>query len=169
MYARLRIKLDWPKRARSLGCYSCQFASAECPLDPHEGREELILGHCARARGAFLVNQDHHVLMQRCERCLASPQPRARPIPVDRNMAEISTVNQSKELKKDGVDQIELVASNTSSNEENAERAHMTTTKWLALIALGLSYMTAFQQGACTAAIVKSIDEALGYAASTLS
>jgi hypothetical protein len=38
----------------------------------------------------------------------------------------------------------------------------MTRAKWLACFALGLSYTTAFQQGACLGAIVKSIDEALG-------
>ncbi|RDI79439.1 hypothetical protein Vi05172_g10580 [Venturia inaequalis] len=38
----------------------------------------------------------------------------------------------------------------------------MTRAKWLALIALGIGYTTAFQQGACIGAIVKSIDEALG-------
>jgi hypothetical protein len=38
----------------------------------------------------------------------------------------------------------------------------MTKAKWLACIALGISYTTAFQQGATLGAIVKSIDEALG-------
>jgi hypothetical protein len=40
--------------------------------------------------------------------------------------------------------------------------SRMNKAKWLALFALGLSYMTAFQQGACIGAIIKSIDEALG-------
>jgi hypothetical protein len=48
----------------------------------------------------------------------------------------------------------------TNSHEQG--EAHMTKAKWLACFALGLSYTTAFQQGACLGAIVKSIDEALG-------
>jgi hypothetical protein len=40
--------------------------------------------------------------------------------------------------------------------------SHMTKAKWLACIALGFSYTTAFQQNACTAAIVKHIDSELG-------
>jgi hypothetical protein len=38
----------------------------------------------------------------------------------------------------------------------------MNKTKWLACIALGFSYTTAFQQNSCTAAIVKHIDAELG-------
>jgi hypothetical protein len=40
--------------------------------------------------------------------------------------------------------------------------SNMTKAKWLACIALGFSYTTAFQQNACTAAIVKHIDTELG-------
>jgi len=49
-----------------------------------------------------------------------------------------------------------------ASSQEDEPEAHMTKAKWLACFALGLSYTTAFQQGACLGAIVKSIDEALG-------
>jgi hypothetical protein len=45
---------------------------------------------------------------------------------------------------------------------EDEGESGMTRAKWLACFALGLSYTTAFQQGACLSAIVKSIDEALG-------
>jgi hypothetical protein len=47
-------------------------------------------------------------------------------------------------------------------NDQGEGEARMTKAKWLACFALGLSYTTAFQQGACLGAIVKSIDEALG-------
>jgi len=61
----------------------------------------------------------------------------------------------------------------TPTNEATSERyshqddeeyiePRMTKAKWLACIALGISYTTAFQQGATLGAIVKSIDEALG-------
>src|ERR1700735_3839347 len=48
------------------------------------------------------------------------------------------------------------------NNIEDGGESGMTKAKWLACLALGLSYTTAFQQGACLGAIVKSIDEALG-------
>jgi hypothetical protein len=50
----------------------------------------------------------------------------------------------------------------TISNDQGDGEARMTKAKWLACFALALSYTTAFQQGACLSAIVKSIDEALG-------
>jgi MFS family permease len=40
--------------------------------------------------------------------------------------------------------------------------SRMNVTKWMACIALGLSYTTAIQQHSCTATIVKHIDIALG-------
>jgi hypothetical protein len=49
-----------------------------------------------------------------------------------------------------------------AARAEDEGESHMTRAKWLACLALGLSYTTAFQQGACLGAIVKSIDEALG-------
>jgi hypothetical protein len=53
-----------------------------------------------------------------------------------------------------------------SENEKNvtndAPQHTMTTAVWLACIALGFAYTTAFQQNACTAAIVKHIDTELG-------
>jgi hypothetical protein len=54
------------------------------------------------------------------------------------------------------------------TNQHEEGEAGMTKAKWLACFALGLSYTTAFQQGACLGAIVKSIDEALGKSWSTL-
>jgi hypothetical protein len=62
---------------------------------------------------------------------------------------------------------IEEVSSNESQPQPQAsteleDNSRMNKAKWLALFALGLSYMTAFQQSACIGAIVKSIDEALG-------
>ena len=78
-------------------------------------------------------------------------------------MADITHRDETKDLKKEeGVDQIELAGITDSSSEEAPARQRMTTQTWLAIFALGLSYMTAFQQGACSAAIVKSIDIALG-------
>jgi len=38
----------------------------------------------------------------------------------------------------------------------------MSKEKWLAIIALALSYTTSYQQSACTSAIIKQIDNALG-------
>jgi hypothetical protein len=49
-----------------------------------------------------------------------------------------------------------------SKEDEEFIEPRMTKAKWLACIALGISYTTAFQQGATVGAIVKSIDEALG-------
>ncbi|TLD18252.1 Neutral ceramidase B [Venturia nashicola] len=46
--------------------------------------------------------------------------------------------------------------------ENGEQESSMNRTKWLACIALGLSYSTALQQHACTATIVKHIDAALG-------
>ncbi|KIW02082.1 uncharacterized protein PV09_06575 [Verruconis gallopava] len=78
-------------------------------------------------------------------------------------MAEISPADAQLDVKKEGIEKVEHVNSNDASSDEAPAVKHkITTTQWLAIIALALSYMTAFQQGACTAAIVKSIDEALG-------
>jgi len=51
--------------------------------------------------------------------------------------------------------------SNNSEEDEYIE-PRMTKAKWLACIALGISYTTAFQQGATLGAIIKSIDQVLG-------
>jgi hypothetical protein len=55
----------------------------------------------------------------------------------------------------------EADAAPVEDDEEYIE-PRMTKAKWLACIALGISYTTAFQQGATVGAIIKSIDEALG-------
>ena len=70
-------------------------------------------------------------------------------------------------MEKKDATHMEMVSSKTSDEGLSGgsiteESTEMTRAKWLALIALGLSYTTAFQQGACIGAIVKSIDEALG-------
>ena len=79
------------------------------------------------------------------------------------SMADITPTEKSKDLKKEeGIDQIEVAGTTDSSSEEGPLRERMTVKTWMAVFALGLTYMTAFQQGACTAAIVKSIDIALG-------
>jgi hypothetical protein len=44
----------------------------------------------------------------------------------------------------------------------NGADSRMSFAKWMACIALGLSYTTAIQQHSCTATIVKHIDIALG-------
>jgi hypothetical protein len=80
-------------------------------------------------------------------------------------MAEVTPVQHSteKDLKQEqAVDQIEVAGTTDSSSEEEPIQERMTVKTWLAVGTLALTYMTAFQQGACTAAIVKSIDIALG-------
>lgn len=51
-----------------------------------------------------------------------------------------------------------------TASEEDFGRvdSRMSFAKWMACIALGLSYTTAIQQHSCTATIVKHIDIALG-------
>lgn len=49
----------------------------------------------------------------------------------------------------------------SSSDEGGPEK--MTRAKWLACIALGLGYTTAFQQLACTGTILRPIDQELGH------
>jgi hypothetical protein len=60
---------------------------------------------------------------------------------------------------------IETAAPRSDSEDEPPlarAQTTMTKTKWLACIALCLCYTTAFQQNACTSAIVKHIDAELG-------
>jgi hypothetical protein len=68
---------------------------------------------------------------------------------------------------------VALTTTNEMPSNEITEKAHipedeeyvehrMTKAKWLACIALGISYTTAFQQGATVGAIIKSIDQVLG-------
>jgi hypothetical protein len=77
--------------------------------------------------------------------------------------------------KKQAMEEVELeespekphiVQTNRSSDSDIAplERTDtsMNKAKWLACIALCLAYTTAYQQNACTAAILKHIDEELG-------
>ena len=70
-----------------------------------------------------------------------------------------------------GSDSVEVTLAETVINKEAEESSHealtqpetrMTKAKWLACIALCVSYTTAYQQSACTAAIVKHIDSQLG-------
>jgi hypothetical protein len=53
-------------------------------------------------------------------------------------------------------------ASSSSTNNVGERQQTMTKAVWLACIGLGLAYTTAFQQNACTTAIVKHIDDELG-------
>jgi hypothetical protein len=64
--------------------------------------------------------------------------------------------------EKAGVELDNIARENGEPDTEDEGEIGMTRAKWLACLALGLSYTTAFQQGACLGAIVKSIDEALG-------
>jgi hypothetical protein len=72
----------------------------------------------------------------------------------------------SKADQNQSLYQMEVREQSTASSDEVPPLATteptMNRTKWLACIALGLSYTTAFQQNACTAAIVKHIDAELG-------
>lgn len=79
------------------------------------------------------------------------------------SMADVTPVQHSKDLEQEqAVDQIEVAGTTDASSEEEPLQERMTVKTWLAVGTLALTYMTAFQQGACTAAIVKSIDIALG-------
>jgi len=78
------------------------------------------------------------------------------------DMAELKTAETRVE-QSDGSDTADVRIKRSQTE------GHMTKEKWLACIALGLSYTTAFQQNACTAAIVKHIDEELGNANASIS
>lgn len=65
------------------------------------------------------------------------------------------------DIDKAPVSHIEKARSHEEPTDSQGE-SRMTKAKWLACIALGLSYTTAFQQHACTATILKHIDDALG-------
>ena len=79
-------------------------------------------------------------------------------------------------LTKQGPEPMDLNKTSVITTKATGEASHveslevpdahaeirMTKAKWLACIALSLSYTTAFQQNACTAAIVKHIDAELG-------
>lgn len=66
------------------------------------------------------------------------------------------------------VDQVETAVADHASDSEHEEKqparveTRMTKAKWLACISLCISYSTAFQQNAVTAAIAKHIDDELG-------
>jgi hypothetical protein len=67
---------------------------------------------------------------------------------------------------ENGTEKVKAVQTYESSDSnstplEPAETS-MNKAKWLACIALCLAYTTAYQQNACTAAILKHIDEELG-------
>jgi hypothetical protein len=71
-----------------------------------------------------------------------------------------------EEVEPDSPEKTAAVQADQSSDSDSAplERAEtsMNRAKWLACIALCLAYTTAYQQNACTAAILKHIDEELG-------
>ncbi len=57
---------------------------------------------------------------------------------------------------------IDLHSETASEEDFGPVDSRMSFAKWMACIALGLSYTTAIQQHSCTATIVKHIDIALG-------
>lgn len=72
---------------------------------------------------------------------------------------------------KPDFEHLEVVKSSTADNGSDSEHdekpppaveTRMTKAKWLACISLCISYSTAFQQNAVTAAIAKHIDDELG-------
>jgi len=74
--------------------------------------------------------------------------------------------------RKPGQEEIEMkektaaeITNDIRSSDEVGSRGTeptMNKAKWLACIALCLAYTTAYQQNACTSAILKQIDEKLG-------
>jgi hypothetical protein len=80
-------------------------------------------------------------------------------------MASTQSPDQSieKTENKANVQRVETInVSNESDDASESESNRMNATKWLACIALGMSYTTALQQQACTASIVRHIDIELG-------
>jgi hypothetical protein len=69
---------------------------------------------------------------------------------------------QDMELHKKAI--VENIDDVSSGGEVALQRAEttMNKAKWLACVALCLAYTTAYQQNACTSAILKHIDEKLG-------
>ena len=73
------------------------------------------------------------------------------------------------------VEQVQTIVADNESDSDHEEKqarpveTRMTKAKWLACIALCISYSTAFQQNAVTAAIAKHIDDELGIVQSSLS
>lgn len=63
--------------------------------------------------------------------------------------------------KKPTVEQIDDASSGDEMTVQRTETT-MNKAKWLACVALCLAYTTAYQQNACTSAILKHIDEKLG-------
>lgn len=66
------------------------------------------------------------------------------------------------ELKEIATKGSSMLESEEGEGEEEPQGSSMNRTKWLACVALALSYSTAIQQHACTATIVKHIDARLG-------
>lgn len=84
-------------------------------------------------------------------------------------MSSSAEKNSSEHVERiDGdVKQAEALATNDDSSDEapavgDGSEGRMTKAKWLACIAMCLSYTTAYQQNACTAAIVNHINAELG-------
>lgn len=77
------------------------------------------------------------------------------------------------ELYDNKLSTVPTVAIRPDSEDDNGipfdePEAAMTSTMWLACIALCVCYTTAFQQHMCTSSIVKHIDAALGLLTRTL-
>ncbi|KAK2794657.1 hypothetical protein FQN51_000755 [Onygenales sp. PD_10] len=79
---------------------------------------------------------------------------------MSQEMEKVATVKKSVEAQH--VENTSTKEANSSEDALAQPETRMTKAKWLAAIALCISYTTAFQQNACTAAIVKHIDVELG-------
>lgn len=83
-------------------------------------------------------------------------------------MATATQKTEKTEVEADHVETVDLSTLKTEDDSDSGEKritrveTRMTKAKWLACIALCISYTTAFQQNAVTAAIAKHIDDELG-------
>jgi hypothetical protein len=78
-------------------------------------------------------------------------------IPAGRNKA-------GQEVELEDKPEVEVIDNTTGRGDSPLRKSlpTMNKEKWLACVALCLSYTTAYQQNACTSAILKHIDEKLG-------
>jgi hypothetical protein len=78
--------------------------------------------------------------------------------------APVEIKSGAKEMELNEKTTVENIDDVSSSDEVTLQRTEttMNKAKWLACVALCLAYTTAYQQNACTSAILKHIDEKLG-------
>jgi hypothetical protein len=112
-----------------------------------------LLYKCGHRVGFDLFNRPYGLLP---EYKMATSNPIARRV----DSLEIDTENKFQGISTN-VEKTDSGSDNEQIKSAPPEQ-HMTKAIWLACIALSLSYTTAFQQNACTAAIVKHIDTELG-------